>query len=30
MLWSARPLGGVLDVARGVRWLGQGAKGPVF
>jgi hypothetical protein len=30
MLWSARPLGGALDVARGARWLGQGAKGSVF
>jgi hypothetical protein len=30
MLWSARPLGGALGVARGARWLGQGAKGPVF
>jgi hypothetical protein len=30
VLWSARPLGGALDVARGARWLGQGAKGPVF
>jgi hypothetical protein len=30
MLWSARPLGGAPEVARGRARLGQGAKGLVF
>jgi hypothetical protein len=30
MLWSARPLGGALDVAKGACWLGQGARAQSF